>query len=329
MNHQVVHHQRLPGHGQISIERLFATIRLHLPPDIEPLSICSPQPSLGLLPRLLNLWAAWRQPGEVHHILGDVHYLGFALAPRRTILTIHDCEPLNRLRGWKRAVLRYFWYTGPIRRAAIVTTISETAKNELISCVGALANKVIVIPNCVGDEFSAEPKDFARDTPVVLQVGTGWNKNVVRVAEALRGTSCVLEIVGTLSTEQRLAIDSSGVLYRELGRLSDTELVSAYKRCDIVIFASLYEGFGLPILEAQATGRPVITSNRSAMPEAAGSGALLVDPESVEAISGAVSRLIHEPALRSDLIAAGFANVAKYSPAAIAAKYAAAYRKLL
>jgi len=75
---------------------------------------------------------------------------------------------------------------------------------------------------------------------------------------------------------------------RELGRLTDAELVEAYRRCDMVVFASLYEGFGLPILEAQAMGRPVITSNFGAMREAAGDGALLVDPYSVESIRDAV-----------------------------------------
>ena len=76
-----------------------------------------------------------------------------------------------------------------------------------------------------------------------------------------------------------------------LGRLTDGELVEAYRRCDMVVFASLYEGFGLPILEAQAMGRPVITSNFRAMREAAGDGALLVDPYSVEAIRDAVLRI--------------------------------------
>ena len=113
--------------------------------------------------------------------------------------------------------------------------------------------------------------------PVVLQVGTGWNKNVERVAEALRGTACRLEIVGSLSETQRTALHGSGVPFRELGRVGDEELVAAYHRCDLLIFASVYEGFGMPIVEAQAVGRVVITSNCSSMPEAAGDGALLVD----------------------------------------------------
>jgi glycosyltransferase involved in cell wall biosynthesis len=96
----------------------------------------------------------------------------------------------------------------------------------------------------------------------------------------------------------------------------------------MVVFASLYEGFGLPILEAQAMGRPVITSNFGAMREAAGEGALLVDPYSVEAIREAVLRVKREPALREDLIAKGLRNAANFSADAVAMKYAQIYRNL-
>jgi glycosyltransferase involved in cell wall biosynthesis len=96
----------------------------------------------------------------------------------------------------------------------------------------------------------------------------------------------------------------------------------------MVVFASLYEGFGLPILEAQAMGRPVITSNFGAMREAAGDGALLVDPYSVEAIRAAILRVKNEPGLREDLIAKGLRNAANFSADAVAMKYAQIYRNL-
>ena len=111
-----------------------------------------------------------------------------------------------------------------------------------------------------------------------------------------------------------------------LGRLTDGELVAAYQRCDMVVFASLYEGFGLPILEAQAMGRPVITSNFGAMREAAGDGALLVDPYSVEEIRAAIMRIKNEPGLREELVRKGRENAEKFRADAIALKYAEIYR---
>jgi glycosyltransferase involved in cell wall biosynthesis len=96
----------------------------------------------------------------------------------------------------------------------------------------------------------------------------------------------------------------------------------------MVVFASLYEGFGLPILEAQATGRPVITSNFGAMKEAAGEGALFVDPYSVESIRSAILRIKNEPQLREELVRKGRENVARFRPEAIARQYAEIYRSL-
>ena len=300
---------------------------------------------------------AARQVADVHHIVGDSHYLAFGLPPEKTVLTIHDCGTLNRLSGLRRALLKYFWFTGPMRRAAVITTISQASKDELRKWVGPLADKVEVVPDCVFGDFVYDPKPFNEQCPVVLQVGTKWNKNVERVLEAVAGTGCRLEVVGELSnrqkekaghgltrmTEDLFQAGGTGpksspqwtqghqpflTKVKELGRLTDEELVQAYQRCDMVVFASLYEGFGLPILEAQATGRPVITSNFGAMKEAAGEGALFVDPYSVEAIRDAVLHVKNEPALREELVRKGREYALRFRAEAIAMKYAEIYRNL-
>ena len=325
----ILHHQRLPDHGHVSIERLFEGIRQEFSPEWQVQVSVSPQASHGILPRLMNLRAVSRLKADLHHIVGDVHYLAFGLPGNKLVLTIHDCAALERLKGWRRELLRQLWFVQPMRRAAVVTTISETTKEELRRWVGDLADKVVVIPNCVRAEFQPHPQPFNTKCPVVLQVGTGWNKNVVGVARALIGTPCRLEIVGEMDSFQRAALDASRVSYRELGRISDGDLLLAYRRCDLVVFASHYEGFGLPILEAQAIGRPVVTSNLSSMPEAAGEGALLVDPADPQAIHRAVIEVISDPALRERLIQAGFENVARYRPEAVARRYEAVYAKLL
>jgi glycosyltransferase involved in cell wall biosynthesis len=366
---KILHHERKRLESHFSIERLFAEIRRHMPADCEVRSCPAPEASAGILPRWRNVRHAARQQADVHHIVGDSHYLAFGLPPEKTVLTIHDCGALNRLTGWKRALLKYFWFTGPMRRAAVVTTISEASKDELRKWVGPLADKVLVVPDCVFEEFAYDRKPFNEARPVVLQVGTKWNKNVERVMEAVRGTGCRLEIVGELSEEQKAGhgltrikgrISPGGCADRtgqecyvlgdpstrdappegkateqsrhsrvhELGRLTDLELVEAYRRCDMVVFASLYEGFGLPILEAQAMGRPVITSNFGAMREAAGEGALLVDPYSVEEIRAAIMGIKNEPALREELVRKGRENAEKFRADAIALKYAQIYRAL-
>lgn len=325
----VIHHQRLPDVGHVSIERLFAGIREKFAPEWQVNVSVSQHPSRGLIPRLKNFKALSDLQADIHHVVGDVHYLALGLPSEKLVLTIHDCAALQRLSGWRREVLRQLWFVQPIRRAAVVTTISKTSKDELRRWVGTLADNVEVIPNCVRVEFCPDSKSFNQECPVVLQVGTGWNKNVLGVARGLAGIRCHFEIVGELDNLQRTALDSTLVDYKELGRISDDELLQAYRRCDLVVFASLYEGFGLPILEAQAIGRPIVTSNLSSMPEVSGGGALLVDPSDSQAIHGAVTQLISDPTLRADLIQAGFDNVARFRPEAVARRYEAVYAQVL
>ncbi len=326
---KIIQYQRRPDSGQVSIERLFAGIRSDFSDDFQVCLSTSPCVSRGLLYRLRNINAAIGLIADVHHIIGDVHYLALALPGPRLVLTIHDCAALERLSGWRRELLRWLWFKLPMNRAAVVTTISETTKEQLRRWVGPLADKVIVIPNCVRAEFQPLPKLFDETCPVVLQVGTGWNKNLCNVVRSLIGISCRLDIVGSLDPFQRAMIKASHVKFRELGRISDEELLQVYHNCDILVFTSYYEGFGLPILEAQAIGRPVVTSNLSSMPEAAGKGALLVDPTNPKEIGAAIKSLIADAGLRENLIQNGFENIARFRSAVVARCYEVVYRKFL
>ena len=323
----LIHHQRLAGPTHVSIERLFEEVRRQLPQRWQAEVAVCPNPSRNVLPRIGNMRAARARSGTINHIVGDVHYLAMSLPKRGLVLTIHDCATLVRLKGVAREVFRQLWFVQPMRRARVVTAISETMRSELHEWVGDLADKVQVVPNCVCSEFVATPKPFNTAAPVVLQVGTGWNKNVERVAEALVGTTCRLDIIGALSASQRDLIKGTGINFRELGRLTDAEVLNAYQQSDLVIFASLYEGFGLPILEAQATGRPIVTSNFGAMAEAAGNGALLIDPRDVRGMREAIRGLCSNAVLRESLVNAGFENLKCYRSETVAAAYAAIYEK--
>jgi glycosyltransferase involved in cell wall biosynthesis len=325
---KLVHHQRRPGPEHVSIERLFDGIRQNLPdPWHAEVALC-PCPSRGIVARLRNMAEARKRAGKINHIVGDSHYLALGLPADGLVLTIHDCATLQRLRGAAREALRQLWFVQPMRRAVAVTTISHAIRDELRQWVGGLADKVRVIPNCVRSEFQPEPKAWPVREVVVLQVGTKWNKNVERVAEALAGTGCRLEIVGELSQAQREKVIATQTPFRELGRVSDVELLEAYRRSDLLVFASLYEGFGLPIIEAQALGRPVVTSNFGAMAEAAGPGAALVDPRDPAAIRREVLGILRSPGHRERLISEGFRNVGRYLPQVIASRYGCLYEEV-
>ena len=162
----------------------------------------------------------------------------------------------------------------------------------------------------------------------VLQVGTTDNKNLARVIQACSGLAVRLCILGRLSESQHEQLSGHDVEYEVHQDLSKEQVAALYQSCDLLVFVSTYEGFGMPILEAQAVGRPVLTSDISPMREVAGDGALMVDPLDATAIRSGLARLLEDAALREQLVRAGFRNVAGYSAQSVAAQYAELYREV-
>lgn len=326
---QVVFYQRRSQEANFSIERLFADIRRALPGGIETRLAVSRFPSRGFWGRLYNMVEAAFRQGDVNHITGDVHFLTFLLHQKRTVLTIHDLVSVHRLRGFRKSIFLFFWYWLPIRRSAVVTVISESTKEDLLRHLSVPPSKLRVISNCVSSTFQPTPKKFNTTKPVVLQIGTGANKNLERVAEAIQGVSCHLRIIGRLNDQHTELLRRFGVEHSSVSNISDDQVVEEYRRCDILVFASTYEGFGLPIIEAQATGRPVVTSRINPMTEVAGESACLVDPYDVTSIREGVIKVIHDPVYRDDLVARGFKNVERFRAEVIASQYADIYREVL
>lgn len=321
--------QRRPQGSNFSIERVFADLRTALPDGVEAKVAISRFPSKGFFTRVYNtIEAAFRQ-ADVNHITGDVHFLALLLQRRKTILTIHDLVTVHRLAGLKRWLFLFFWYWLPIRRSSLVTVISNSTKEELLAHIKIDPRKVRVIHDCVSAAFRPFPKKFNDAKPQVLQVGVGVNKNIERIARALRGVPCHWRVLGRLSAHQAAFIRECGIEYSSIADLASEEVVEEYHKCDMLVFASTYEGFGLPIVEAQATGRPVVTSNVYSMPEVAGDAACLVDPFDPEDIRRGIVRVVEDRPYREGLIARGLQNVERFRAGAIARQYVETYRKLL
>ncbi len=316
----------MPGHK--SIERLFADIRNAMPGTVECRAHICPNFSKGVFPRIGNMMDAAKHQSQINHITGDVHYLALALDKRRTLLTIPDCASLERLKGLRRAVLKLFWFTLPIRRAAVVTVISESTRRELLRHVNCDPAKIRVVHCCVGKDFVPSPKVFNAVEPEILHLGTAANKNLERLIHALEDLPCKLNIIGALTGAQSELLQRCKIRYTNLPRATDAEVVQAFQNCDMVAFASAYEGFGLPIIEANAVGRPVVTSNILSMPEVAGNAACLIDPFSVASIREGILKVWQDADYRLNLVSAGFENVKRFSAGAIAARYAALYEEL-
>lgn len=314
--------------GFFSIERVYRDLRAHLPADVAVADWVCPYPSRGVLPRLRGALAARRVPGDLFHVTGDAHYLALFLPASRTVLTVHDCEFILRARGLKRFILWLFWLWLPVIRARAVVVPSAAARSELLGLVRVDPEQVVTIENPVSPGFFPAAPCSANGPLRVLQVGTKANKNIPRLAAALSGLPVTLFIVGRPTSAQCRALADAGVSYEWAESLSDAALAEAYRNCDILAFCSLSEGFGLPILEAQQTGRAVVTSNRAPMTDVAGDAAEFADPEDVVSMHAAFRALVENPAHRADLAARGAANVRRFDAGAVAGAYARLYRRL-
>ena len=320
---------RCPGRFW-SIEELFANIHRAFPEWVKSMVVTAPRGRANPGSLAANLfWLRSLKDCDLIHQTGDIHYAVLGMWRRPVVLTIHDLRFIEEARGLRRFLFWWLWLYLPCLRADRVTVISEFTKSRLLALCPVRAAKVRVIPNCVSPEFMAAPRPWPSGKARLLQVGTTDNKNLGRVVEACAGLSVQLSILGKLSLAQRDQLDRLGIDYQEFFNLTKVEVAALYAACDLVVFVSTYEGFGVPILEAQAIGRPVLTSDLSPMREVAGRGALLVDPFKVADIRSGLQRLLGDEVVRRDLVSAGFRNVLQYSAAAVAAQYAAVYREVV
>lgn len=315
---------------EYSIENVFGNITTYLSEmhDIDNEFVPS-----GRYNSILNIFRNIRfvkgLKADIFHITGEIHFLVPFMRRSRTVLTIHDMVMIEQTHGVKRFLYKLFWLNIPVRMAGAVTCISEKTKDDIVNIYPEFRKKITVIPNSYNDIFKPTDKSINTVSPLILAMGTRSNKNLIRIIDAVSGTNCRLLIVGKLSKEQEEVLRSSKVEYENLHNLSNEEIYDCYCRCDILCFPSLYEGFGMPIIEAQAVGRPVITSTWRPMNDIAGDGALLVNPEKTDEIRNAIQILINDKTVRNRVIKAGFENVKKYDPNVVANMYVSIYENLI
>lgn len=306
-----------------SIENVF----LSLLPYLKANKLQLPHKSKGLWRRLKNIFYVLKHGERGIHITGHDHYLLW-WPFKNAILTIHDIEALKRKKGINRWLFQKLWFDLPIRNAKVVTTISHFSKTEILS-IRAYKTPIKVINNPL--PFAEElyrPKEFNTLKPTILHIGVKKNKNLPRLLKAMQGISCKLLVIGKPNEKMKRQALEMQIEVEFRYHLSQEEIIACYREADLLAFVSTYEGFGLPILEAQAIGRPVITSNIASMPEVAGEGALLVDPFSVESIQAGIKKVIQDEELRTELIKKGLKNSKCFEAKEIAEQYNKLYKKL-
>lgn len=267
---------------------------------------------------------------DINHVTGDIHYVILSCPSTAfNVLTIHDCAMLDRYGKWdpRYWIFRLLWFHLPMRKADLITVISEKTRKELLEKTGYAKDKIRVVDNFVNPVFRYTPRPFNKEKPVLLFIGSTVNKNLDRALEAIRGIPCRLDIVGKITERQQQFIDAQGIDATLSYALPFDQLVERYIACDAVLFPTLYEGFGMLIIEANAIGRPVITSDVSPMKEVAGTAAALVDPYDPASIRRGILRVVEDDVYRNRLIADGLDNAKRFSIDAVVRSYLDLYKQ--
>lgn len=310
-----------------SIAAVFDTIIAEIEKNNQVICTFLPYSNASIHSILKNGWFARNKEKNsyINHITGDVHYLLWFLKGKKTIVTVHDIMYYHYLKGIKKTIWKLLYIT-PLKRAAHITFISDFAYKQVSEVINLDKNKVHIIPNPVDPSFTYSPKEFNAKKPIILHIGTLERKNLERTIEALDGINCHLRIIGELKEQIKDLLKKHQIDYSNDMNLTHEEIVTEYRKADIINFPSLFEGFGMPIIEGQATGRIVITSNLSPMKEVAGKGAILVNPYSVDDIKFAYISIITDKKKREVLLKEGLSNIRKYSIKNVSEQYINIYK---
>jgi glycosyltransferase involved in cell wall biosynthesis len=268
------------------------------------------------------------QKNVINHITGDIYYLCWFLPRKNLVVTVHDIWFYNALKKTLKIRLKYLIWILPLKRARKVIFISDTTRKQVLRHLKLKEEQIEVIQNPVSSDYHKIETPFNKRKPVILHLGIGQNKNLGNLIPALKGITCHLRLVGTLGNEYRQLLDENKIEYSCVSNLTDEQIVEEYKNCDIVNLTSLHEGFGMPIIEGQASNKPVVTSNISPMIEIAGGGACLVDPYNQQEIHDAYKQMIEDDNYREYIRIKGYENSKRFNVTEVARKYMSVYYEI-
>jgi glycosyltransferase involved in cell wall biosynthesis len=309
---------------------------------------------------LTILWHRAKLPVPADWLSGPVdlyHCPDFVLPPlrhARGILTVHDLAFLMRPDCADQRLRAYLEEVVPrsVQRADFIIADSENTRNDLVVLLGVKPTRVSVVPGGVEERFmrvgdpeqlkTARQRLGVGDAPFILSIGViEPRKNLNRLMDAFQ----VLKQRGNVPKDLKLVlVGGKGWLYDDIfehhadspvhddillpGFASDDLLPAIYSAAQALAFPSLYEGFGLPILEAMACGTPVVASRASCLPEVAEGAALLVDPNNVDGLASALELVLLDEALRTRLIEQGRQRANAYTWRRAAEQLLGVYRKV-
>ncbi|KLD63202.1 glycosyltransferase family 4 protein [Dyella japonica] len=255
-----------------------------------------------------------------HQVFWNPGFVPPAWSSAPSVVTVHD---LTHLHFYSSLHVRYYnsVFRPMYRRCSAIICVSEYTRREFIDWSGMDPDQVHVVHNGVSSRFNAQVEPYRPGYPYILYPGNMRSyKNVEMLLRAfsqssLRTLGLKVVLTGTGTPELNATIATLGIAKDVvfMGFVPDEHLPGLYRGASFTAFISLYEGFGLPIVESMAVGTPVLTSNVSSMPEIAGDAALVVPPRDLGEVVAAMDRLVSDSGLRADLTVKGLERAAAFS----------------
>ena len=273
---------------------------------------------------------------DIFHVTGDVHWVSLLLPKSKTLLTIHDFGAFDNNSFPNNWLLKYiyklFWFDLPISYLNKIHLISNTMFNSGSNYFPELKEKGFVIYNSIVPLIKTGEITSGKKFKI-LQVGTDSHKNLDLLIEcAIKLKDIInieLNIVGKISNKTIDKLNQNSLVYNSYHNISKSELNEVYLDSNILFFASFHEGFGLPIVEAQTLGLPVITSNIDICKEVGGDAAIYIDNSSSEDGVEAILKLYKDEKFFMEQIEKGFKNVKRFSPENIREQFEMIYKKII
>ena len=241
---------------------------------------------------------------------------------KRSVITVHDLNHVDIEHN--TSILKKIYYRLILKRACKrchkVLTVSEFSRQRIAEWAGIPKDKIVVVGNGVSDAFNDGVPPYEHEKPFIFIAGNrklhknehaalrSFSKSSLRNSHSVFMTCNLTEELSSLIKELGI---TDNTIFR--GRVTDKELASIYKGASVLFFPSLYEGFGLPVIEAMSCGTPVITSNTTSLGEISGDAALLVDPTNINEMTYALESVCTDEHLRKALILKGFERCKRYT----------------
>lgn len=278
---------------------------------------------------LLNIKFARKEQGKVNHIVAQTESYLVPFLKGKSIVTFHDLGTLYSSRNFLYKVLKILIYLKCAEFFSdAITFVSNQTMNEFFKQKWKKKLNLNVIYNSYDNRLIPNDVSDIEIKPIVLQIGTGSRKNLESTIRAMVDIDAKLLVVGKLTENQITLLKECNINFENYVDISYEKIIECYNRAMIIAFPTFYEGFGLPVIEANVMRKPIISSDLPIIHEVGGDSVLYINPNDVHSISEAFKNLLSEKEVYDKFVKNGIENAKRFSSETIYKQYQALYKSL-